>query len=357
MATPAEQPIAAPNTAPTPMDPNAPTFDNPHFASAIQRARQEEKQKLYSTINGTKKKLQEAEQRQAAMEAEMADLKSRLDRVGQPELKGDAAIQARIDELSRQLTASTQQNQDLNRQIRAGQLEAYKERRLREVGPEIFVQLVGGATESEIDESIARAQASYAEQRDFFAAQWGLRPGMHPAYPYQAPHAALPAAYPYPAPAPTPGFPTAAAPAPAAFYPQPGTLPPGYYPPTQPAQPQPYIAAPVEAPPAPVPAAPVAPAAYAPPAPSPVPAPVADPYYARAMEEARARSTGMPGVAIYPRPGFPTPVAAGSAPAPAIPTQTDLKTMTSEEAIRSGAYAKNRGAILESVRTVQVGRR
>lgn len=343
------QPIADPITAPQPLvDPNLVppggpvNYHDPAVAAAVQSARQDEKRKLYSTIEKNKATIAAQNTRQAQLETELADLQAKVARVGQPELKGDAAVQARIDELSRQLTTTSQRNEELNRQIRQGQLDTYKERRLREVGPEVFVEMVGGGSEHEIEESILRARETFVSQQAFFYNQFQQRQVMPPGY---VPPGYVPAGF---QPQPQPGY----------YYPPQVQQPPA---PTAPAtfQPQPQFFEPptafVDAPPAAtfIPAAP-------PPAPHfPNPAPQARGYYQSAMDAGRA-AAGAPGIytaTAAMAPGFPSVAAGGSLPPQRQTSQHDLKSVTSEEAIRSGAYKENRAAVLASVRNTTVARR
>lgn len=324
-----EDQINVPPTAPIQVDPNVMppgpvNYQDPAVAAAVQRARQEEKQKLYSTLDKNKRTLQNMENRQGELLNEIETLRSQVAKAGQPELKGDAAVMAKVDELNRSLQDATRRNEDLNRQIRQSQLESYKERRLREAGGEVFVEMVGGVSEAEIDESINRAQEHFQRQRDFFYQQFSrTAPQPHPGHAYS-----VQPGYGYPPPVP------------GAYYPNQG---------------QPPQAAPVYV------AEPTAPEAF-PLAPAPAPAlqpiPANRGYYQTAMAQG-AMAAGVPGVhhvPAAPSPGFPS-VSAGVAPAPQRATQHDLKTMTSEDAIRSGNYKENRAAILASVRQQHGARR
>lgn len=341
MTTLAEQPIVNPNVTPNmevfPVNaPSAaaqqPNFSDPAVVAAVQRARQEEKQKLYGTINKNKDTMREQSQRLEAQQSEINDLRTQIASLSKGELKGDAAVQAALESLKAELQATTRRNEELNRQIRQSQLDSYRERRLREIGTEIFVEMVGGQTEAEIDYSIERAAEAYQAQKQHFYNQFSR------GYPQPMPMQMPVTAYPVPAQVPV------------------GFTPPAYYPPNM-ATPAPNIAAPnvtpapstpdqYQAPMMPMNTYPVAPQSVG--TPNTAPNPVVRGYYHNAMMGGQAN----PNLSVVPAQpsGFPS-IPNGVTPAMPATSQQDLKNLTSEDAVRSGAYAQNRDKVLASVRS------
>lgn len=178
----------------------------------IQKAREEEKRRLYAQIEQEKAERLALEKKLA--EREKAEKEQKL-----AQLPPDQQVAARLSELEQRLAAergeALQREATLQNHLRALGLVAYRERALQEVPREIH-DFVHGNSEEEIDVAIDRAKSLYGslEQR--------LRAKLAPAQP--APQAmAVPMASPPMNPAfvaqpqyPVAGFPTATNPLPVA---------------------------------------------------------------------------------------------------------------------------------------------
>ena len=200
----AEQTVAA-NAAST----NTNTEDTER---RIQKAREEEKRRLYAQIEQEKAERLALEKKLA--EREKAEKEQKLS-----QLPPDQQVAARLSELEQRLAAergeALQRESVLQNHLRALGLVAYRERALQDVPREIH-DFVHGNSEEEIDAAVERAKMLYGslEQR--------LRAKMAPpAVP--APQQAVPMAVPPSNPAfvaqpqyPVAGFPTATNPLPVA---------------------------------------------------------------------------------------------------------------------------------------------
>lgn len=127
---------------------------------AIESARSEEKQKLY----GRMKEMEEKLEKSKGLEEKFKAAQEKLEKLKTDDSNDDktseqaAEMEKKLAELSAQMTT---QQEVFKQAFREQQLEAYRERRLREAGSDLIPDLVGGATEAEIDLSITKAKQSY----------------------------------------------------------------------------------------------------------------------------------------------------------------------------------------------------
>lgn len=142
--------------------------------AAIEKARKEEKDKLYPQLEALKDsikdiqetlRLEREEKEQIKKQAEEAAEKRRLDKLSE----GDKMLEAvsRLEEKLEQERLAREKSERENEQYRVQQaLEAHKALVIAEAGSEIIPELVGGSTIEEIDNSVNIAKARYAELVD-----------------------------------------------------------------------------------------------------------------------------------------------------------------------------------------------
>lgn len=167
-AQPAQPPTNKPNGAnPTPAPAAGPT--KAELTAAIEKARSEEKTKLYGQIEKEKEVRKELEAKLKKLEDESKQRK-------QSKLSGEEQIQAQVAEMQAQIaerdarmTAMLEQ-QAADR--RAYELGLYREKVLRDAGPHIMPDLVRGASQAEIDQSLLVAKAEYAHWQQHFQQQF-----------------------------------------------------------------------------------------------------------------------------------------------------------------------------------------
>lgn len=134
----------------------APTVDitNPQVLAFVEKARQEEKRKLYEDLEAKDKELRD-------LRAKLALKQDPAERVAEQALELQA-LQDKVNTLTATLEADRQAAATRERSL---QLQAYLEKRLREessAGSRLVHALVGGQSEQEIDNSISLAKAEYA---------------------------------------------------------------------------------------------------------------------------------------------------------------------------------------------------
>lgn len=126
----------------------------------VETVRKQEKDKLYKTIEQKEKEAKELKEKyDAAQES--------LKKYEEQNLSFEEKLQLQIEALRQEhealVEALKKEKEEAERKAHEAELQAYKEQRLREVGDEIIVELVGGNTKEEIDTSIERAIAKYQE--------------------------------------------------------------------------------------------------------------------------------------------------------------------------------------------------
>lgn len=156
--------------------------------AAVEKARQEEKDKLYPQLDALKESIKEIQQalrdereekEQIKRDAEAEKERQRLAKLSDSEKTLEA-----IRKLEEQLRASQERQIDLERRQtereRSEELRRYKEAQIKAAGDEIIPELVFGKSEAEIDRAVDNAKARYAELTERIKAETGVgvRSGM-----------------------------------------------------------------------------------------------------------------------------------------------------------------------------------
>lgn len=132
----------------------------PTVKELVENARRQEKDKLYKTLEKIEKEKNE-------YKTKLEETESKLKEYETQNLSFEEKMQLKLKELeetySKQLLDLQNELRRMEEEARKKELQAYKERRLREVGHEIIPELVQGNTVEEIEESIKYAQQRYRE--------------------------------------------------------------------------------------------------------------------------------------------------------------------------------------------------
>ncbi len=156
----------------------------------LTKVREEEKRKLH-------KKLDEEKARADAYEAREKAAKEEAEKARLAQLPTEQRFQEELlalrkksedqaAELAAQIAANAQQQL-------AYQVSMYREAKLREAGPRIIPDLVGGSTYEEVDASIMVAKAEYERWDAHFKAQYAQQQPVIPVVPVAVPAPAAPA--------------------------------------------------------------------------------------------------------------------------------------------------------------------
>lgn len=177
ISAPAE-PAAPPNgTPPTVvLSPELRASIDRQVQEAVTKARREEKEKLYATLEEDRQKRQAAEKELEELKNKLADQQAQGDPVTRTQKEMISQLQQQIERLTRDLELQRQQMEDARKraedEAHKQSLEAYKNRRLRELSEArigVIADMLGGNSEQEIEQSIERAAAVYrriVEQAD-----------------------------------------------------------------------------------------------------------------------------------------------------------------------------------------------
>ena len=124
-------------------------LEYPQVKDFIQKVRKQEKDKLYAEIEKRDAKIRELEE---VVKGYKEQLKAKDSSFNE--------TQVELEALVKNLQASVEALKEENRQKA---LELFKAEKLRDVGDEIILDLVGGDSEEEIEQSIEYAKAKYQE--------------------------------------------------------------------------------------------------------------------------------------------------------------------------------------------------
>ena len=142
-------------------------FSEAEVRKRIEKARKEEKDKLYAemklkseAVAALQTGLQEKESLLDELRKDLDDLKD--SQLTETEKKEKEILKAL--EKAEKIKADMEAKQiEWETDVRKARLAAYRERRLREEGPELITEMVTGEDEDEIDSQIDLAKAKYAE--------------------------------------------------------------------------------------------------------------------------------------------------------------------------------------------------
>ncbi len=155
-----------------------PLLSNPEVVRLIEQVRNEEKQKLYSTINKTKESQKTLENELRQIKAEHEATMKKLKEQETSQLPADEKLKKQLAEMEAQFASTQKQLLDqvtmLNHQSQMQKIEAYKERRLREemVNGPLFVEQVVGNSEEEIEQAIQQSRINYTTLRNQFLTEF-----------------------------------------------------------------------------------------------------------------------------------------------------------------------------------------
>lgn len=156
--------------------------------AAVEKARKEEKDKLYPQITELKESIKEMQEylRQEREEKEQikADAEAEKERRRQEKLSDSEKTLEAIRKLEEKLTEEREERRKLDERWEAEKrkngLEAYRQLAIQAAGNDIIPELVTGNTEEEIDNAVQIAKARYAELAEQFKTKAGtqVRQGM-----------------------------------------------------------------------------------------------------------------------------------------------------------------------------------
>lgn len=145
----------------------------PAVEALVEKARSQEKDKLYKTIEAKDDTIKE-------LKEQIKTLQKQLDELGNQNLSKEQVMEKQIKELTEtieNLKAEIQaEREKAEKEKREAEFKAYKERRLRELseqGIEYLPDLIGGDNEEEFEKSIEKSIQRYKELQEEFEKRLG----------------------------------------------------------------------------------------------------------------------------------------------------------------------------------------
>lgn len=137
----------------------------------LEKARKEEKDKLYPQLDEFKTSLKEVQEALRAEKEEKERIRKEAEETAEAERQAKLSADDRqlevLKRLEEQLNAEREERkklaESLDRKEREATLRAYRERAIAAAGEEIIPELVTGNTEAEIDAAVRNAKARYEE--------------------------------------------------------------------------------------------------------------------------------------------------------------------------------------------------
>lgn len=131
-----------------------------------EKVRQQEKAKLYPKMEKMEKELKEKEAVLKEREEELASAKAALESKGAGTSEEGALLKTQISDLQKQIKQTNEniarEKTEAEQKLKNAELQAYRERKLRDAG-DLIPELVAGATPEEIDASVEASKAKYQE--------------------------------------------------------------------------------------------------------------------------------------------------------------------------------------------------
>ena len=143
-------------------------INHPEVQSLLEKARSQEKDKMYNTLEKRNEQIRELESTVEELEQEKKELKDALEGKKEEEMSELDKAQEEINELKSQISDLTktyeEDKQKTLQEKKQAELQAYKERRIREVrdeGDDLVEGLVSGDSKEAIDQSIEIAKQEF----------------------------------------------------------------------------------------------------------------------------------------------------------------------------------------------------
>lgn len=145
-----------------PSDPKAQVLTQADIDAAREKARKDEKSKLYPEIEKNKRAALEAQEKAEALEQELAKTQQQLSELRAGKSDEMASVSAEIQSLTEKLKKTEIAMERLAdasaSRIRQSELAAYRQSKIAEAKLDLFAELVVGDSEEAIDESIVVAR-------------------------------------------------------------------------------------------------------------------------------------------------------------------------------------------------------
>ncbi len=200
-------PVATTVPAGTPVivQPTAPGgMSEAQVKELVEKARKEEKEKLYSEVDKKKQELKGAQGQLKGMESQIESMENN-------QTEGYKALEGKVDQLTTALAVQRQETAFKEKEAsdtkEKAKLDAFMSARISEIGKEnLIVELVGGNNEEEINQSILIAEARMKTIKEAAEKEAAAKLSNTPTPPITNPGATGPSGSPG-APPPTGGLP------------------------------------------------------------------------------------------------------------------------------------------------------
>lgn len=159
---PTADPTPPPTPATPPSEPTAPAISAADLDAAREKARSDEKSKLYPQIETAKAAATEATEKSEALEQELAKTQKQLSDLRAGNSDAMASVNAQIEALEAKNKKTEQAMENLATEaalrVRSSELATYRQTKISAAGLANFAELVSGDTEEAIDTSVAAAK-------------------------------------------------------------------------------------------------------------------------------------------------------------------------------------------------------
>lgn len=177
VATPAEPQTPVPATPLTPGTP--PMISEAEATAMVTKARADEKSKAYQKVGQLEKEVADGKKQHAKLGKDLKDANTNLDDLRAGKSTETASLTKEMQDMrvTNEALAATVENvaTEATKRIRASEVNAYKERVVRESKIEL-VEMVVGNTEEEVDASLLTVKAREQALRDKFAGEAAVVP-------------------------------------------------------------------------------------------------------------------------------------------------------------------------------------
>ncbi len=177
-----------PNELDTPEVIETPIVQNTNQEDALERARVQERNKLYSKIKKEEEARQAAEAKSAEIEAQLKELAKFKEQVELEKLGEKERLEKQIVQLQSKLNESDKalavKEKALDEKIKIYELAEYRIRRIKEERlDEDFADFVGGDTEEEVEAGISKAKEKEAKFKEKYTVKPERGPRVPPSNP------------------------------------------------------------------------------------------------------------------------------------------------------------------------------
>lgn len=164
----------AENPTNNPVDNQKDSQPKEEMQKAIEAARQDEKAKLYKTLNKLNEENEQKSSELKILQEQLGQVNTKFSKISEAfvekkEPTPEELAKTTLTEIHQLKESLLREKESFQQEIKTAKLELYREKQMAEYGDELIAEMVIGNNEAEISTSVQKAHEAYNKLRDKFA--------------------------------------------------------------------------------------------------------------------------------------------------------------------------------------------